>query len=69
MLLFLLLFLGEVSDKWVLVVVVVVTSDWSEDDDVGDEELLDDVIYCSRLREREERERETTLFCFVCLRM
>lgn len=42
--------------------VVVVTSDWSDEDDVRDEELLDDVI-CYILFEREREERR--LFCLV----
>lgn len=46
---------GGVSDKWVLVVVV--SSDWSDDDDVGDEELLSDVIFLYSF------ERDTSSFC------
>lgn len=44
-----LLFLGGASSSDKQVLVVVVASDWSDDDGVGDEELLSDVIFCTRL--------------------
>lgn len=51
------LFLGGVSDKWVLIVVV--TSDWSDDDNVGDEQLLGGVILLYSF------ERDTLFVLFV----